>query len=134
MSVPGACPETRRDRMSYHFRVGEFVRLDLTPNRSAEKVFEVVRLLPVSEDGECQYQVISIRLEASRRSSRAWRGKASLRGRRPARLHRWREHDAFGIGLCWRTASMAGADERGRPRMRIGGHLSHADCDCSFTQ
>ena len=43
--------------MSYHFRVGEVVRLDLTPNRSAEKVFEVVRLLPVSEDGECQYQV-----------------------------------------------------------------------------
>ena len=40
--------------MSYHFRVGDFVRLDLTPNRSAEKVFEVVRLLPVSEDGECQ--------------------------------------------------------------------------------
>ncbi len=50
--------DTRRDRMSYHFSVGEFVRLDRTPSRSAEKVFEVVRLLPVS-DGECQYQVRS---------------------------------------------------------------------------
>ena len=45
--------------MSYGFSVGDFVRLDLSPSRSAEKVFEVVRLLPVSEDGECQYQVRS---------------------------------------------------------------------------
>ena len=52
--------------MSYCFSVGDFVRLDLTPSRSAEKVFEVVRLLPVSEEGECQYQVRSDREKFTR--------------------------------------------------------------------
>jgi hypothetical protein len=65
--------------MSYHFRVGEFVRLDLTPSRSAEKVFEVVRLLPVSEDGECQYQVRSEQEKFTRvaRESQLARASAS---------------------------------------------------------
>ena len=65
--------------MSYHFSVGDFVRLDLRPSRSVETVFEVVRRLPVSEDGECQYQVRSEQEKFTRvaRQSQLARASAS---------------------------------------------------------
>ena len=68
--------------MSYHFSVGDFVRLDLTPSRSAETAFEVVRRLPVSEDGECQYQVRSDREKFARvaRQSQLERASANEAG------------------------------------------------------
>jgi hypothetical protein len=41
------------------FRVGEFVRLQKTWDRSTETMFEVVRLLPMGEDGAVHYHVKS---------------------------------------------------------------------------
>ncbi len=39
------------------YRIGDFVRLQKTWDRSTETIFEVVRLLPASEDGAVQYHV-----------------------------------------------------------------------------
>ena len=43
--------------MTRVFKIGEFVRLEKTWDRSVETTFEVVRLLPLAEDGGAQYHV-----------------------------------------------------------------------------
>jgi hypothetical protein len=45
--------------MRHNFNIGDSVRLDKTWDRRIETMFEVVRLLPVGEDGTFQYHVKS---------------------------------------------------------------------------
>jgi hypothetical protein len=51
--------DRRNENMTHIFKIGEFVRLEKTWDRSVETTFEVVRLLPVAEDGGVQYHVKS---------------------------------------------------------------------------
>ncbi len=43
--------------MTHAFKIGDFVRLERTWDRSVETTFEIVRLLPGGEDGMVQYHV-----------------------------------------------------------------------------
>jgi hypothetical protein len=51
--------DRRNENVTHIFKIGEFVRLEKTWDRSVETTFEVVRLLPVAEDGGVQYHVKS---------------------------------------------------------------------------
>jgi hypothetical protein len=41
------------------FKIGDFVHLQKTWDRSTETIFEIIRLLPMGEDGAVQYHVKS---------------------------------------------------------------------------
>jgi hypothetical protein len=43
--------------MTHTFKIGDSVRLERTWDRSVETMFEVVRLLPMGQDGVVQYHV-----------------------------------------------------------------------------
>ena len=45
--------------MAHAFKIGDYVQLQKTWDRSVETTFEVVRLLPRAEDGAVQYHVKS---------------------------------------------------------------------------
>jgi hypothetical protein len=51
--------DRRNENVTHIFKIGEFVRLEKTWDRSVETTFEVVRLLPIAEDGGVQYHVKS---------------------------------------------------------------------------